>query len=460
MCISNVWNGRLDLGGFSETINGLWGDGLVTNTAASACTLTVGGNNMSSTFTGTINSGSGSVALVKTGSGTLSLGGANTYTGGTTISGGTLEGAVSGSIPGNVNNAAGTLQLDNAAATASSATLTLASAPSAGAGYLNCSGSQTIAALYFGSTQKAAGTWANSGAAHNNPAFTGSGVLYVATGPASITILSLTSGSDPCTYGDSLIFTATVMGNLPSGTVQFLVDGSPVGGPVALVGGSAPLVVSTLTVSGSPHQITAAYSGDDNNNPSSTANAWSETVLGAGTTTALLSSQNPSAPGSNVTFTATVSSGVGTPAGNVVFLANAVPFSTNGLVAGVATASTTTLPLGTNTVVAQYATQGNYLGSSDTVEQVVQSATVYSQTNVLSSIVNNGDGTITLSFVGTPQAQYYVVASPDATAAMSSWAPLVGSTNTVTDPNGLWSFTVTNTATQQFYRSAAVNPAP
>ena len=213
-------------------------------------------------------------------------------------------------------------------------------------------------------------------------------------------------------------------------------------------------------VSGSPHQITASYSGDDNNNPSSTANAWSETVLGAGTTTALLSSLNPSDSSSNVTFTATVSSGVGTPTGDVVFLANAVPFSTNGLVDGVAAASTTTLPTGTNIVVAQYAAQGNYLGSSDTVEQVVQSTTVYSQTNVVASIVNNGDGTFTLNLVGTPQAEYYVVGSPDATLPMSSWAPLVGSTNTVTDPNGLWSFTVTNTAAQQFYRSAAVNPAP
>ena len=413
----------------------------------------------STTFAGTITGGG---TLTKTGNGMLTLSGANTYTGNTTISGGTLIAQAPGALgAANATVANGAvLQIADPAALSSGANLTLNAAPSAGTVNLSLSGTQTNNALYFGSTQKAAGTWAASGAAHNNPAFTGSGVLYVATGPASITSLTLTSGSNPCTYGDSLTFTATVTGNAPSGTVQLLVDGSPVGSPVALAGGSAPLVVSTLTVSGSPHQITAAYSGDDNNNPSSTANAWSETVTGAGTTTALLSSLNPSDSGSNVTFTATVSSGVGTPTGDVVFLANAVPFSTNGLVGGVAAASTTTLPTGTNAVVAQYATQGNYLGSSDTVEQVVQSTTVYSQTNVVSSIVNNGDGTFTLSFIGTPQAQYYVVASPDAAAPMSNWAPLVGRTNTVTDPNGLWSFTVTNTAAQQFYRSAAVNPAP
>ncbi len=53
-------------------------------------------------------------ALSKTGLGALRLGAINTYSGGTTLSGGTLEGAVSGSIPGNVTATAGTLKLDNA----------------------------------------------------------------------------------------------------------------------------------------------------------------------------------------------------------------------------------------------------------------------------------------------------------------------------------------------------------
>ena len=48
-------------------------------------------------------------------------------------------------------------------------------------------------------------------------------------------------------------------------------------------------------------------------------------ITAANTTTALLSSENPSGPGTNVTFTATVSSGVGTPTGDVVFKANTAP---------------------------------------------------------------------------------------------------------------------------------------
>jgi hypothetical protein len=179
--------------------------------------------------------------------------------------------------------------------------------------------------------------------------------------------------------------------------------------------------------------------------------------------TALVSSQNPSTETSNVTFTATVTAvppAAGTPTGDMVFLANSVPFSTNGLVSGIASASTTSLPVGTNTVAAQYAGDISFLGSSDSLQQIVQSAVVYSQTNAVASMVDNGDGTFTLNFVGTPQAKYYVVTSTDLAGFIPSGEVLPNSTNTAPSPSGVWSVTVTNDASQKFYRSAAVNPAP
>ena len=87
--------------------------------------LTVGGNNLSTNVTGIIADGGGGggtgASLVKTGSGTMILSGANTYTGGTTVNGGTLE--ISGSIAsGTVTNNAhlayiGTATAGNAAIT-------------------------------------------------------------------------------------------------------------------------------------------------------------------------------------------------------------------------------------------------------------------------------------------------------------------------------------------------------
>ena len=94
-----------------------------------------------------------------------------------------------------------------------------------------------------------------------------------------------------------------------------------------------------------------------------------------------------------------------------------------------------------------------------TFDYSVTATAVYSQTNVVSSIVDNEDGTFRLNFVGTPQAQYYVVTSTNPAALMSTWGVLPNSTNTAPSPRGVWSVTVTNDAAQRFYRSAAVNPA-
>ena len=75
-------------------------------------------------------------------------------------------------------------------------------------------------------------------------------------------------------------------------------------------------------------------------------------------------------------------------------------------------------------------------------------------------MVDNGNGTFTLSFVGTPQAKYYVVTSTDPASLVPGWDVLANSTNTAAPLSGVWSVTVTNDAVQRFYRSAALNPTP
>ena len=72
---------------FDLTIGSLEGEGTVT---LGGHALIIGSNNLSTIFSGLIQDGTGIGAIAKIGTGTLTLTGANTYTGGTTVSSGIL----------------------------------------------------------------------------------------------------------------------------------------------------------------------------------------------------------------------------------------------------------------------------------------------------------------------------------------------------------------------------------
>ncbi|MFA5149028.1 MAG: autotransporter-associated beta strand repeat-containing protein, partial [Candidatus Omnitrophota bacterium] len=81
---------ELDLNGKDETIGSLAGYGNVIN-RSTACTLTAGDDNSSTTFNGVISDGTGATSFTKEGTGTLILTGTNTYSGDTAINNGTLR---------------------------------------------------------------------------------------------------------------------------------------------------------------------------------------------------------------------------------------------------------------------------------------------------------------------------------------------------------------------------------
>jgi hypothetical protein len=85
---------------------------------------------------------------------------------------------------------------------------------------------------------------------------------------AASSMTTITSSNNPALVGQSISFTARLAAvapgaGTPTGTIQFLIDNTAYGSPVALAGGTATLSgVSTL--SAGAHTITAAYNGDGN----------------------------------------------------------------------------------------------------------------------------------------------------------------------------------------------------
>ncbi len=121
-------NTLLDINGFSASVNGLSGNATIDNTSPNQGTLTLGNNNASSTYTGTIQSTGGQFNITKAGTGTFTLNSPGLgYSGNTTVN-------------------AGSFILTNGTTLPNSTALTVA----AGAKLDVVSTSQTIAALSGG----------------------------------------------------------------------------------------------------------------------------------------------------------------------------------------------------------------------------------------------------------------------------------------------------------------------
>ena len=110
------------------------------------------------------------------------------------------------------------------------------------------------------------------------PPVTGLVLKLTCSVPRTASSVALSSNGSPVELGDPVTFTAKVSGASPTGTVSFY-DGSTVlASDVTLSSGSASFTTTSLP-SGS-HNITASYSGDGSNDPS-TSSVLSEVVEAA-----------------------------------------------------------------------------------------------------------------------------------------------------------------------------------
>jgi hypothetical protein len=208
---------------------------------------------------------------------------------------------------------------------------------------------------------------------------------------------AVTSSLNPSTFGQSVTFTATVSSTAgtPTGTIQFVLDGSNFGSPITLSGGTA--TTSTSALSAGVHTVSATYSGDTNFTGSSGTLAGGQTVTAASTTTAIASSANPSLYGNSVTFTATVTSSAGTVnTGTVTFLDGAATLGMTAVSGGKATFATGALTAGVHTITASYSDGTTFGSSSASLNQTVNQRPLFITANSTSKSEGN-----TLTFAGT-----------------------------------------------------------
>lgn len=196
------------------------------------------------------------------------------------------------------------------------------------------------------------------------------------TGCTLPTTTTLSPSANPSPFANTLTLTATVAtagGPANAGSVTFLDGATPLGTVPVNAAGVATLATSTLTQG--LHSLTAQYGGALGYAPS-TSNTVNESIGKPASAVALVSSQNPSALGQSVTFTATVSGLGDTPTGSVSFSDGATPLATVALSGGVAAFTTSTLSGGAHTIYAAYAGNATYAASTNNVSQVVTNPTI------------------------------------------------------------------------------------
>ncbi len=304
------------------------------------------------------------------------------------------------------------------------------------------------------------------------------------------------SPSNSTNTGQSVTFTASIVfsgsgspapaSGSPTGTANFRDNGTSIPGcgsaPVSAVGtGTASAQCVTSSLSTAVHNnITVVYSGDGSYDTSTSA-AFTQTVTQSGTTTAVLSSANPSFVSQNVTFTAQVTStgAVSPPTGTVQFHEGATNFGapvalTSGGACpagkGCASFSKSDLAAGPHTIAADYIADPAFTGSSGSVSQqvnqsdvtvtvlssqnpslVTQSVTFTAQLNSNTAIPGPPTGTIQFhegaTNFGAPVALTTGGGCPAGKSCATSIAvsSLAAGTHTITaDYNGDTNFAATN----------------
>ncbi len=184
------------------------------------------------------------------------------------------------------------------------------------------------------------------------------------------TTAALVSSPNPSTLRQTVTLRTTISPANASGNVMFQ-DGSVALGTVPVANGMAQLLVDNLAIGS--HSITAVYSGDTEH-AGCTSPALIQVVTSIGTSTSLRVTPPEPVFGQSLELSATVTSALGTPTGNVTFQDTNTVLGTAPLVNGTAIFHTIPSAAGLHTFEAAYSGSSVYAASSVSLTVFVRHA--------------------------------------------------------------------------------------
>lgn len=404
--------GTFDLYGRSERITALAGNSgtIRNNLASTTSTLTIGsdGGSQNSSYSGAINNGNGTLSVVKAGNGTLTLSGTNLFTGGLSVTSGTLAFGADANLGGAgnvVSLAGGTIALSGSVAAMSHtiATGTTGGAFALGSGkslQINNFNANTATITGSGNLALSSGQLVLSG---NNTGYSGNwsingGLLEVQyNGSTSIGTgsISIASGAEV-----ALDWAGTISNAITSngGTMSFAVlNGGTYSGPVALNSGTTTVGLRDF------YSTSTARNGTISGVISGTG---ALATSGSGILT--LSAINNYSGGTQVSGgTVAVASGGTLGTGNVIVTAGTLQLDNNNAIADSAS-----LTLNVGTVL-----NLNFLaGTNELVQSLTINGTTFSTPTVFNS--SNGYNGYASYFTGTGGLQ--IIPEPAGIAAVTT----------------------------------------
>lgn len=180
-----------------------------------------------------------------------------------------------------------------------------------------------------------------------------------ATTPLPAADVSLTISPSPSDRGQTVQLEASVTGDNPTGTVEFVLDGVTIGTVLLDPDGTATMEAGPFEIG--TYTFRAIYPGDANHVPSDSGDVLHEVTL-AGSTTTLSADFSHILLGESALLTATVQSR-SEVTGTVTFVVNGEAVGNAEVENGAATLTTSQFALGANEVTAEYSGDENVDGS-------------------------------------------------------------------------------------------------